>query len=191
MNPSGPIRHGAPGRPTPTPRPGTRPRAKSTAHPKLERHLADNNDFNFLNWVMRDSRSRKVDKIAELRRGAKLIAAGNFIPESFSRTWANPGPETVKDLFRDFGVKAAFEVIETNLRAHYARPFAAGFVTGQLEAIVGWRNEVAHGGSALSIARADLEGWVIFMDALGRAVDNTLRDRTLTVVGALTSRRAR
>ena len=160
-------------------------RAETTGHPKLDGALADSNDFNFVNWVIRDSRQRKPTKLSELRRAARLIAERHFIPESFSRTRANPGPDTVKELFKDFGVADAFSPIEGNLTAHHPSPFPTGFARDQLEAIIGWRNHIAHGGSALDIARADLEGWVAFMGALGRAVDNTLRDRTLAVLGTL------
>ena len=160
-------------------------RAKTTGHAKLDVALVERNDFNFINWVIRDSRQKRSVKIVELRRVAKRIAEKHFIPELFSRTRANPGPDTVKELFRDFGVPDAFDPIETNLATHHPRPFSKGFARDQLEAIIGWRNDVAHGGGALGIARTDLEGWVIFMGALGRAVDNTLRDRTLAVAGAL------
>jgi RiboL-PSP-HEPN len=160
-------------------------RAKSTKHPKLDKAFVERNDYNFVNWLVRDSREVTIAKVVEMRRVARLIAAENFIPEAFSRTRANPGPETVKELFRDFGVPDAFRLIEGNLKNRYPRPFAPGFARGQLEAIIGRRNDVAHGGGALSIARADLEGWVVFMGALGRAVDNTLRDRTLVIVAVL------
>jgi hypothetical protein len=62
-------------------------------------------------------------KISELRRVAKLIAEAHFIPESFSRTRANPGPDTVKELFKDLGWQMRLVSLKVNLRRTFQGHF--------------------------------------------------------------------
>lgn len=156
-----------------------------TKHAKLSDAFVEYNDFNFFNWLIRESRFPRKEKARELKRVAQLVAADQFVPEAFSRTRANPGPVTVGDLFRDFGVKDPMRSIESNFPRHYTKPFPAGFVEQTLGSIVSKRNEVAHGGFALSLSRSDLREWVEFLSALGRAADNTLRDHALAVLLSL------
>jgi hypothetical protein len=160
-------------------------RARVTSHGRLSPDFVELNDFNYISWIVRYSRLSRSQQIQELRRVAKLISTESFVPEAFSQTRANPGPNTVKLLFREFGIFNAFQIIEQNFGHHFQNPFSAGFVEQTLSAIVNIRNQVAHGGFSLSIARADLRGWLNFFNALGRATDNSLRNHTLGVVRAL------
>jgi hypothetical protein len=162
--------------------------AKLTSNPKLDRDFAEFNDLNYVSWLVRDSRRQRIDRVAELRRVYTVLANSGFVPESFSRTRANPGPDTVKELFREFGISNAFAAIERNFGRHYRRPFVQGFVEVMLRTIVTRRNEIAHGSSALpglSIARQDLADWIEFLSGFARAADNTLRDYSLGVISQL------
>jgi hypothetical protein len=160
-------------------------RALVTSHAKLSADFVEYNDFNFFNWLVRESRLPRKEKAEELKRVAQLVAADGFVPEAFSRTRANPGPSTVRDLFREFGVGNPLQLIESNFPRHYGRPFPIGFVEQTLTSIINMRNEVAHGGFSLSISRSDLREWIGFLGALGRAADNTLRDHALGVLALL------
>jgi hypothetical protein len=160
-------------------------RALVTSHASLSINFVEYNDFNFFSWLIRESRMPKKQKIGELKRVAQLVAEDRFVPEAFSRTRANPGPTTVKDLFREFGISDPFSMIEQNFSHHFPRPFPSGFVEQLLSSIVGIRNEVAHRGYSLSISRRDLKEWLTFLGALGKAADNTLRDHTLSVLVSL------
>jgi hypothetical protein len=160
-------------------------RALITKHEKLSADFVEYNDFSFFNWLIRESRLPKREKAEELKRVARLVALDFFVPEAFSRTRANPGPNTVHDLFRGFGVKDPLRSIESNFIRHYKKPFPEGFVRQTLTSIVNRRNEVAHGGISLSISRSDLREWIGFLSALGKAADNTLRNHALTVVALL------
>jgi hypothetical protein len=160
-------------------------RAVVTTHPNLSANFIEYNDFNFFAWLIRESRIPRTQKAVELKRVAQLVAANSFVPESFSRTRANPGPATVKDLFREFGIADAFQHIETQFARHYRKPFAPGFVETTLTSIVSKRNEVAHGGYSLNISRIDLGNWLEFLICFGKAADNTLRNRTLSVLSTL------
>jgi RiboL-PSP-HEPN len=160
-------------------------RALVTSHAKLAPDFVEYNDFNFFNWLIRESRLPRKEKADELKRVAQLVAVDGFVPEAFCRTRANPGPSTVRDLFREFGVRDPLHSIESNFPRHYGRPFPVGFVGQTLTSIVSIRNEVAHGGFSLSISRSDLRAWIGFLSALGRAADNTLRDHALGVLTSL------
>jgi hypothetical protein len=156
-----------------------------TSHEKLSNDFVEYNDFNFFNWLIRESRLPRKEKAEELKRVAQLVAGDGFVPEAFSRTRANPGPSTVRELFREFGVRNPVHSIESNFPRHYRKPFPIGFVEQTLTSIVSRRNEVAHGGFSLSISRSDLRDWIGFLSALGRAADNTLRDHALGVLASL------
>jgi hypothetical protein len=156
-----------------------------TTHAKLPITLVDYNDLNYVSWLVRESRMEKADRLAEIRRTARQIASSNFLPESFNRTRANPGSQVVKDLCNQFGISDPFAVIESNFSTHYKKPFARGFVQATLDNIVARRNEVAHGGFALAVARSDLDESLKFLFSFGRAADNTLRDRALTILASL------
>jgi hypothetical protein len=81
-------------------------RALVTSHAKLSGDFVEYNDFNFFNWLIRESRLSRTQKTAELKRVAQLVAADRFVPEAFTRTRANPGPTTVKDRNCSPGVAA-------------------------------------------------------------------------------------
>jgi hypothetical protein len=74
-------------------------RAVVTSHGKLSAAFVEYNDFNFFNWLIRDSRLPRKEKADELKRVARLVATDGFVPEALSRTRANPAPSTVRDLF--------------------------------------------------------------------------------------------
>jgi hypothetical protein len=160
-------------------------RARSTNHPKLSPSFVEWNDFNFFNWLIRESRMPKSLRIAELKRVSQLVATDRFVPEAFSRTRSNPGPRTVSDLFREYGISNPMAIIEQNFVRHFKKPFPGGYVSAALGAIIDKRNEVAHGGYALTLSRTDLLDWIHFLTAFGKAADNTLRDHTICVLATL------
>jgi len=159
--------------------------AMKTTHIKLPIHLAHTNDLNFINWLIRDGRMEKQAKIIEIQRVSALIANSRFVPESFNRTRANPGPDTVKTLLKEIGINNPLATIEARLPSHYPQPFAGGFVETNLRTIVGRRNDVAHGSSSLSISRLDLKNWIEFMQALGKSIDNVVRDHCFVIIAGL------
>jgi hypothetical protein len=160
-------------------------RALLTSRAGLSADFAEFNDFNYFNWLIRYSRMSRSQQRQELKRVAQLVSTNNFVPEAFSQTRANPGPTTVKQLFREFGISNAFQTIEQHFERHFRKPFPPGFVEQTLSGIVSIRNQVAHGGFSLSIGRDDLRGWVSFLNAFGKAADNTLRNHTLNIIGSL------
>lgn len=156
-----------------------------TTHVKLEARFVEYNDLNFINWIIRESRFERGRKVAELKRVAKEIANDRFLAESFNRTRSNPGPDTVAELLKEFGIRDPFTVIEGHLPRHYKKPFIKDFAKLTLEAIVTRRNEIAHGASALNTSRVDLQNWIEFLMAFAKSADNTLRDHTRSVLAAL------
>ena len=160
-------------------------RAMVTSHTGLSANFVEFNDFNYFNWLIRDSRLSRKQKAGELKRVAHLVAIDGFVPEAFSRTRANPSPTTVRELFHDFGISNPFRTIEANFARHFTKPFPLGFVEQTFSSIINIRNQVAHEGFSLSISRNDLREWLIFLNALGKASDNTLRDHTLSVLDSL------
>lgn len=155
----------------------------STSHPALPPSLVEHNDLNFLCWIVRDQRASRQDKLRELRRVSQEIANAKFVPESFNRTRANPGPSTIKTLFKEYGVENPFAQIEVAFKNHYKTPVAGGFVETMLKSIVDRRNEVAHEGYSLNISREDIAQWLKFLGSFGKAADNILRDRTRQILG--------
>jgi hypothetical protein len=53
-------------------------RALVTRHAKLSLNFVEYNDFNFFNWLIRESRMPKKQKIGELKRVAQLVADDHF-----------------------------------------------------------------------------------------------------------------
>src|SRR5690606_31002853 len=94
-------------------------KALVTTHPKLDASFVEFNDFNAINWIVRESRSSREAKVRELKRVASHLTAGKFLAESFNRTKANPGPETVKAMLREFGAAGGFAAIEARFGRHY------------------------------------------------------------------------
>lgn len=159
--------------------------AGDTRHPKLPQKLVDCNDLNFVDWLIRSNRIKKAQKLSEIRRVYKEVSDGKFVPESFSRLRANPGPQTVKELFRGLGIEDAFGEIEGRFGRHYKAPFSAGFVAAKLNSIVERRNDVAHEGAALNISRSDICEWLRFLSCFAKATDNALREHTRSILSAL------
>jgi len=160
-------------------------KAGKTTHASLAAKFVQHNDFSFINWIVRDARQSKTERVLELKRVARLIANDGFVLESFSRIRANPGPEAIKELIREFGVTDALKVVEGNFRRHYKKPFSAGFMEATLSNIISRRNEVAHEGYSLTITRTDLGNWIGFVAAFVKATDNTLRDHTRGILSRL------
>lgn len=160
-------------------------RANKTDHTNLPTALVEFNDFNFFDWLIRDSRLGRAVKAAELKRVASLVSNNLFVPEAFSRTRSNPGSDTIKRLFRDFGIADVFGKIENRFGQYFRKPFSKGYVETTLTLIVSRINEVAHQGYSLSIGRADLVLWLQFLSSFGRSADNVLRDHTLTLISNL------
>jgi len=65
-------------------------RALVTSHAKLSADFVEYNDFNFFNWLIRESRLPRKEKAVELKRVAQLVAV-----DSYQKPLAEP--EQIRD----------------------------------------------------------------------------------------------
>lgn len=74
-------------------------RASVTTHPGIPIELVEYNDFNFFDWLIRESRLSRQNKTIELKRVSQLVANNRFVPEAFSRTRATLGRKLSRPCF--------------------------------------------------------------------------------------------
>jgi hypothetical protein len=136
--------------------------------------------FESLEYAMRGP--RRGSSTARKRRGryrdvlkaTQVIVDGNVDPEALAQTRSNPGPETIKGLFKALGISDPFSEIRGVFDSVWGQPEASTFVTDQLAAIINRRNIVAHTANALNISRAELAWWPLFFRAITTSVDERL-----------------
>lgn len=94
-----------------------------------------------------------------------------FVKETFSLANANPGKETIKELFRNIGVSDVFKN-EVFKNLNYV-----GGVEGKLEEFIGFRHSFAHGGSGTTIPSLnDTQDMIEFLKKFVCCLNKILND---------------
>jgi len=105
---------------------------------------------------------------------AKRVAAQRLDPAAFGDTKSNPGPDTVREMFKNVGLPDIFALIRPEFDATWKKPEATEFLADKLDEIVKRRHRVAHSADALSVSRHDLTEANRFLVALVQALDSKL-----------------
>jgi hypothetical protein len=127
--------------------------------------------------------TRRIDRLADIKRAAELIAAGLLDSKAFISTKGNPGPDTVKTLFKDIGIADIFIKARPAFDRKWQRPESSTFLSDKLNEIVQRRHKVAHTASALDIGRLDLREGIRFLKILAEILDKELDKQVSEIIG--------
>lgn len=134
--------------------------------------------FKSLEYAMKGDRrsaaTTKHSRLPSIERAASLVVAKMVNPSVFAETSSNPGPETVKAMFKDVGIEDVFRTIKPKFDRKWRSPTANTFLQDKLTEIVRRRNVIAHSADALGITRNDLQEALRFLKALAAILDQEL-----------------
>lgn len=141
--------------------------------------------FGSLDSAMRGRRGSKgdrIDRLGEVVRAARLVGAEVIAPEAFCDTRANPGPETVKQMFSNLGLVDVFLKVSGQFESLWGRPEASSFISDKLEEIVLRRNAVAHTVDVRRITREQLQEAFMFLEVLSAVLDALLEQHVAGIL---------
>lgn len=99
-----------------------------------------------------------------------------LVKETFSLANANPGKETIKELFRNIGITDVFKH-EVFKNLNYL-----GGVEGKLDEFIGFRHSFAHGGSGTTIPSLnDAQDIIEFLKIFVYSLNQILNDEILNI----------
>ena len=116
----------------------------------------------------------RAARYADVMSAARRVAAETIDPQALGRTKGNPNSERVTEMFGSLGIRDIFSAIRPNFNSDWGKPEASSFLNDKLDEIVNARHVVAHTARSLSISRADLGEWPLFLKALAKALDRRL-----------------
>lgn len=148
-------------------------RLKLHTHASLPSEFKTKNVLNYPKWVSR-SRIASVDRVSGLEAYSKIVASEGIFFESFNKTNSNPNSETMKEMFRDVGLKDVFAVIETEYAKRGTPVLSSQTIVQTLDSFIRIRNEYAHLGNTGGHTRADLKSNIEFVSNLAESVDAVL-----------------
>jgi hypothetical protein len=117
----------------------------------------------------------KRERLAHIRAAARSLATDSFTPRALASTDSNPDSSCVKRMFKTVNLLDVFGVIHTDFETRWKGPAALTFPSGNLDALVNARHQVAHTAEAAHIARNDLRANIRFIKALAETLDARLR----------------
>jgi hypothetical protein len=116
----------------------------------------------------------EIARHADVVAAATRIASKRLDPAAFGDTKSNPGPDTVREMFKNVGLVNIFALIRPEFDATRKKPETTEFLADKLDEIVKRRHRVAHSADALSVSRQDLSEANRFLVALVQALDSKI-----------------
>lgn len=131
--------------------------------------------YNTLDGAMKGPKyiksTQKIDRIPDIKFACKIVGLKAVNPKAFSETGSNPNSDSVKQMFRDVGIKDVFSIIQPGFDKKWKKPTAHTFISDKLDEIVNHRHLVAHTAAALNISRSDLSSYRKFLSILANLLD--------------------
>jgi hypothetical protein len=146
----------------------------------LPEKVRQHNTMQSLNLALRGPRyllgasepNDRAARFGEVERVISALAAKQLVITAFNQTESNPGPKTVRELFRPFAPgDDLFVAVKPEFEKRWKKPEAGEFISDTLENILTQRHRVVHRGIGLDIARSDLRKWAKFLNVLARSLD--------------------
>ncbi len=121
-------------------------------------------------------RTAKIDRLPRVLRVSRVVGAEVISPDAFADTRANPGPQTVSEMFANVGMPDIFNRVRASFDALWPKPEADTFLQDKLEEVVQRRNAVAHRVDVRRITRQQLAEAPYFLTCLSAVLDEALED---------------
>jgi hypothetical protein len=126
----------------------------------------------------------RKDRLSDIDAASRLILSGTVNPVAFSATGGNPGPETVKAMWKVLGMPDVLTKLKSGFESKWRKPVSQTFIADKLTEIVNRRHVVAHTANALNIGRTDLKEGVRFLRTLAELLDRELSNHVKAIIRA-------
>lgn len=121
-----------------------------------------------------EDKPTRVDRIKDILDASKLLLNEHINPETFSETGSNPNSGTVKEKFKEVGVKNIFDLIKSDFVSKWGQPISDNFIADKLDEIVRTRHVVAHTADTLHITRKTQNDSIRFIKILAEILQRNL-----------------